>query len=423
MATQNVFVTKTENRFLPIIQAFTDNLYKNMQAQQQLADRTMAFNMKVKSDDFISQYGNKLTNSKSLEELSSNLGKAITDAGSQGLQSVIPILSSVAQVHQQKIGIEDANKQADEFIGLMAKTYKGSMVLQDGKPVSMDEAIAGLQNIKDPLSRRMNAEFLVKNMLKEFKTILPTDKGYAYSEGYVDANNKVYNSSQYNIYEEKGKVLTDYGKAGDKTDDRELDPLVAKEYGIYKKQDKQLQSYMSRVGGSDGSGGVNTQPSKWYEDPKTKKSYAAWWDKKSNRYKTLINGKETIINDNNLIKDRTATTEFKEMAINNLGIVSDLEAIASETGKKESIKLLQQAMVMNPSYYKEVPTDVLEDYARSLAREIGDNWEAPKNEKLKRLKKRLGNQVPNPFVTALSNIGINITTPTDTVIANSYLNE
>lgn len=402
--TQNVFVTKTQNRFLPIIQAFTDNLYKNMQMQGELNEKQLAFNKQVQNEQFIKDYGKKITQAKSLEELTGTLSAAVTDAGSRGLTNALPIIQSIAQVHQQSIGLEEANKQANEYVGLLSKTYGGSMVLQDGKPVPFKDAVTSLESIKDPISRRMNAEFLAKNILKEYKDVVPEGKEYKYTSGFVGADGKTYDIQQYNIIEDKKRgVLIDSDQtAGVSEGDQPLDPLVAKQYGLYKKQDKQLEAYMNRIGGS-GTGGVNTQPSKWYEDPKTKEVYAAWWDKKSNRYKTLVDGKEMIVSDNSLIKDRTATTRFKEMSINNLGIVSDLQSIASETGKGDAIKMLNQQMIMNPGFYKEVPPDILEDFARSLAMEMGDNWDNPKNPKLLKLKQRFGTTV-NPFTQQLFNI-------------------
>ena len=187
--------TRRRNGFLPIIQDFTDRLYKHTEMQAQLNDKVMAFNRQKESENFISQYGKKITEAKSLEQLTSALSSTITEAGQRGLSSTLPIIQSIAQVHQQSIGLDEANRQANEYVGLLQKTYGDSMVLQDGKAVPFKDAVTSLESIKDPISKRMNAEFLAKNILKEFKDIIPEGKGYKYTSGYVGADGKTYNAS------------------------------------------------------------------------------------------------------------------------------------------------------------------------------------------------------------------------------------
>lgn len=392
--TQNVFVTRTQNRFLPIIQAFNDNLYKHMQMQGELNDKAIAFNKQVENEQFISQYGKKITQAKSLEELTSTLSSAVTDAGGRGLTNALPIIQSIAQVHQQSIGLDEANRQANEYVGLLQKTYGDSMVLQDGKPVAFKDAVTSLGDIKDPISRRMNAEFLAKNVLKEYKDVIPEGKGYKYTSGYIGIDGKTYDTKQYNIIEDKKRgVLVDSDTtAGVSEGDQPLDPLVAKQYGMYKKQDKQLESYMSRVGGSGNDGYKVSDPRYMWKD-KEGKEHLAYWDPNKKKHidadtGQVVTGAVPYKNSNS----------YKEIGMTNLGIITDLRNYAKSKGKENILtELNAMPLTYGVGYYKDLPTESLEDFGRLLAQETGDNWDNPSSPELKRIKNKFGGTTINPF--------------------------
>lgn len=414
--TSNVFITQTKNPFLPYIQAFTDYMSKYMEQQGVLAEKMYAFSKKKQADAFMGEFGKKLINSKNYTELSSNLSAAYVQASEKGFTELLPTLGSIAEIQTKGLDISEAGKQVET----LKRTYSNAMTVLDGKVMPFSQAISILEKTsKDPLSLKANVEILSQNILKQSKDIVPVGKDYAYAVGYEDATGKSYNVEQYPIVEskEEGKVYADTDKEkGLSAEDTLLDPALAKVYGSYKKQDKYLQSLESRSG--TGRDFKVSDPRYVWTNPQGEE-IDVFWDPNKRQYINPDNNESVT----GKVVPYTSSNKYREQGQMNLGIITEMRNFAKNMGKEEALtELNAMPYTYGVGYYKDLPTETLEDFGRLLASEIGDNWDNPTNPELIKLKKKFPKTMStgNPYLLKWGQImsGGNLPTVIDTSYAN-----
>lgn len=172
--TQTGYTIRSQNRFLPIIQAFNDNLYKNMQVQGELNDKILAFNKQREGEQFIGSYGEKLREAKTPEELNKILGEATQYAGQRGLTPHLSVIGALAQSQGNMIKAEQDKNKADLFVST-ANNMEATAPWNGNPNVKIQDIVTDIKNkYSDPT---MQADALEQ----VFKTLNRVETGISFN--------------------------------------------------------------------------------------------------------------------------------------------------------------------------------------------------------------------------------------------------
>jgi len=243
--TRNVFVTKTQNRFLPIIQAFTDNMYRHIEAQGNLADKMYAFEKKKQGEQFAGEYGKRISQAKNIKELSTSMTEAFTEATSRGFTNVIPQLQTIAQTQQALIGEQRLEQQAIDYEKFLSGQFGEQSFAWDGEEMTGNQIIEQLKGITDPVIRYNMLSKLPELALEKIQGVVTGKNGYYVSSGKKDAFGNIYGGSMDKIVSDRTGAYIDTDKSGNVTEEDEpLNPLLAGDYtsAVEKKRTLNKQS-------------------------------------------------------------------------------------------------------------------------------------------------------------------------------------
>lgn len=212
--TQNVFVTRTQNRFLPIIQAFTDNLYKHMQMQGELNDKMIAFNKQREGEQFIGSYGEKLREAKTPEELNKVLGEATQYAGQRGLTPHLSVIGALAHSQGNMIKAEQDKTKADLFVNT-ASNIEATAPWNGNPNVKLQDIVTDIKNkYSDPTLQADALEQVFKTLNKvETGVQFDTKGNISIVSGTKDITGKqVATGEPISVGDNKGQYFLDINK-------------------------------------------------------------------------------------------------------------------------------------------------------------------------------------------------------------------
>lgn len=245
--TQGGYTIRSQNRFLPIIQAFTDNLYKHMQAQGELNDKLLAFNEKIGAEKFIGEYGKKIGTAKNISSLSKILSEGITTALGKGYNSVVPMMQSLAQVQQSFIGEEKINQQAKDAEAFYISQYGEQKFAWNGKETLGKDVIAQMKTqFTDPVTFYNAMTKLPEFAIKQIEGVTMANGKAIVNSAGMDAFGNVYSNDTSPIFANKTGVYRDTNKSGELDEgDKPLSPGLMKEYSDLVESDKRFNRQMA----------------------------------------------------------------------------------------------------------------------------------------------------------------------------------
>ncbi|WP_448506055.1 hypothetical protein [Immundisolibacter sp.] len=231
MPTQNPYLIKTENRFLPIIQAFTDNLYKNMQMRQELADKTMAFNMKKQGEALSLQYINRLKEAKTAEDIVSGFTDAYVGLVQKGLSQYAPYVSQYADLKSKELGILEEKDLYSKKFEALTKAL-GNNEFKFGEGIRKGEEISNIiksQTANPKLQYELFKESVESGLLKTSTSLQysPDLKNLYATDELIDKTGKVVvkpgeQPVKKQIIESKGQYYYDVGTEANKLDAKDV---------------------------------------------------------------------------------------------------------------------------------------------------------------------------------------------------------
>jgi len=222
--TQSPFLVPSRNkgRFLPLIDNFSNFLQQHMQAQGNLAEKMYAFNKKKEGEAFVKTFGEKLSQSTSIEDVIKNLNEAVIYGSSKGLSQYLPEVEAIGKNTEMGLRVSESSKLATEMYNTSVANFQNAPIMHEGKNTTYGVVAKGInESDLQPESKIALLEQLQKRIGKsDTQLLIPTEKGgkFQIAEGSIDPDTgqAIGDSRQGEVKfdKEKNQYYADYNQSG-----------------------------------------------------------------------------------------------------------------------------------------------------------------------------------------------------------------